>query len=612
MWNFYKHIEGRPERDPQELEFFHTASGWCEPLVREVIQNSLDAVTSDSDKLTINFKIMDAPKEIKDLTENLLPHYNACYDNIKSNELKQSKVLIIEDFGTTGLDGDISRTTSKDFDSNFYKFWWAEGSSFKQGKSRGRWGLGKTVLHGASKVRAFWGFTQRADSKKYLMGKAIFRNHSFESKRYDYNGYFATWKKDRKYPEFLTATPVSNKKTLKAFNDVFQLDRDGKPGLSLVIPYIKDDITFNDIIKYSIDNYFFPLMNDDLEIHVKEKNKSEKINQRTIKNLSIKYEAKIGKSDLTDQLNFLETVRDFDKDNIIELSSEKTDIKFDKPNNEKEKIKKRFADGELLAFRIFTKIKPSNSKLRQTFFDVFLHKDQKLKKPEEFYIRSGIIINDIRMLKSPVRALLLAEDDMVSRFLGDAETPSHTNWLENTKDFKERYANAPTTLRLIKNSIPKIVKMIDTPPAGRNSALLSGVFPKITTEPINPLDNHNEDGGEVKVKPKRTKSDFRIRQINDGFYIDIKNNGIVLPCQAEVMVAYDVAEGNPFEKWKLFDFSFKEVNIKGKGTRENKYTILNNKLSFEIVEPDFNIKITGFDIKRDLIVNISVKDEEKD
>jgi len=608
MWNFYKHIEGRPERDPQELEFFHNSSGWCEPLVREIIQNSLDAVSRESDKLTISFKIIDLPKEIENITENLISHYNSCYDNFNITDIKQSKVLVIEDFGTTGLNGDISRTTSNDFDSNFYKFWWAEGSSFKQGKSRGRWGLGKTVLHGASKIRAFWGLTLRADTKKYLMGKVILRNHSYKSERYDYNGYYANWKKDSKYPDLLTATPISDKKILKFFNDIFQLNRNGKPGLSLIIPYVKDDITFDDIIKYSIDNYFFPLMNDDLEVIVCEKNKSEKINQRTVKNLSLKYEAKIGKSDLTDQFCFLESVKDFDKESLIELTSEKTDIRFDKPAIEIEKIKKRFANSELLGFRIFTKIKPLNSKLRQTFFDVFLQKDQKLKKSEEFYIRSGIIINDIHMLKSPARALLLAEDEMISRFLGDAETPSHTNWLENTKDFKERYDNAPTTLRLIKNSIPKIVKMIDTPPEGRNSTLLSAVFPKLTTDPLNLPSN----GGGEKGKGKSTKSDFRIKPVNDGFFIDLKNSGLKLPCQAEIMVAYDVAEGNPFEKWKLFDFSFKEVSIKGKGTRENKYTILNNKLSFEIVDPDFNIVITGFDRKRDLIVNIAKKDEEKD
>jgi hypothetical protein len=606
MWNFYKHIEGRPERDPQELEFFHTASGWCEPLVREVIQNSLDAVTRDTDKLNITFRIIDAPKELGSFTTNLLQHYNACYDNFKSSDLENSKILIIEDFGTTGLDGDISRTSSKDFDSNFYKFWWAEGSSFKQGKSRGRWGLGKTVFHGASKIRAFWGYTYRADGKEYLMGKAIFKNHSFKNERYDYNGYYATWKKDRKYPDLLTATPISVKKNISSFKDIFHIERNEQTGLSLIIPYIKEDITFKNIIKYSIDNYFFPLMNDDLEIDIIEDNITEKINHRTIKTLSIKYDAEIGKSDLTDQLSFLESVRDFDKENIIELSSEKTEIKFDKPANEIEKIKVRFSKEELLAFRIFTKIKPVKSKLKQTYFDVFLQKDQKLKKPEEFYIRSGIIINEIRMLKSPVRGLLLADDDMISRFLGDAETPSHTNWLENTKDFKERYQKAHEALRLVKNSMAKLVKMIDIPPAGRNSALLSDVFPKITTDPIIPVEKIGDN------KRKNSTTDFVIKPLNDGFFIDIKNPELELPCHAEILVAYDVAEGNPFEKWKQFDFNFKEVSIKGKGTRENKYKFIKNQLSFEIVDHDFNIKITGFDRNRDLIVNILKKDEEKD
>ena len=49
--------------------------------------------------------------------------------------------------------------------NNFYNFWWYEGKSEKKGKERGRWGLGKTTFHVASKIRLFFGLTVRQDDR---------------------------------------------------------------------------------------------------------------------------------------------------------------------------------------------------------------------------------------------------------------------------------------------------------------------------------------------------------------------------------------------------------------------------------------------------------------
>ena len=66
--------------------------------------------------------------------------------------------LVIEDFGTTGLRGAWDR---KD-DQGFSDFWRRIGRSHKRGQQGGRWGLGKLVFSGASRVRSFFGLTIQA------------------------------------------------------------------------------------------------------------------------------------------------------------------------------------------------------------------------------------------------------------------------------------------------------------------------------------------------------------------------------------------------------------------------------------------------------------------
>ena len=84
------------------------------------------------------------------------------------------RLLIIEDFGTTGLKGAVD---VKD-NGQFCGFWRRFGRSNKKQAQGGRWGLGKLVFPSASQVRTVVGLTRRADdASSWLMGQAILRNH---------------------------------------------------------------------------------------------------------------------------------------------------------------------------------------------------------------------------------------------------------------------------------------------------------------------------------------------------------------------------------------------------------------------------------------------------
>ncbi|GAG13527.1 unnamed protein product, partial [marine sediment metagenome] len=183
-------------------------------LVREVIQNSLDARLSGA-TLKVLFSFNKIENEfvygyLKTLMDHLeaekYPRGGPVLPEELISEVKTSQivnVLCIEDLGTTGLDGDIMS-----LESNYGAFFRGEGISNKEGTKGGRWGQGKTTLNMASKIKAFWGLTRRhSDSLEYLMGKALLYPHTSRGKHYVTSGLYTKPK----------SIPISDPAVLKEF-----------------------------------------------------------------------------------------------------------------------------------------------------------------------------------------------------------------------------------------------------------------------------------------------------------------------------------------------------------------------------------------------------------
>jgi hypothetical protein len=148
---FFKEIEkGIPERDPRETEFFRITSPG-EAVVREFIQNSLDASKNQGMlKVKISFHSLRREDTRTFFDDTLKSHLNACRLLDTGEYPENISCLVLEDFNTTGLDGDYKPDARG---GNFYNFWWREGISEKSGQRAGRWGLGKTTFHIVSKIR---------------------------------------------------------------------------------------------------------------------------------------------------------------------------------------------------------------------------------------------------------------------------------------------------------------------------------------------------------------------------------------------------------------------------------------------------------------------------
>ncbi len=599
MWKFKTLSIGEPERDPHEVEFFNL-TGIAEVVVREFIQNSLDAKCEDSSIVRITFEKTSKEKAER-FFNNLGNHLGAT--NFYSSELTNTDVpfLTIEDFGTSGLDGATGEGGERpEGKNNFYNFWWYEGKSEKTGKERGRWGLGKTTFHVASKIRSFWGLTVRRDDKrKLLMGKALLKTHKINSDTFTYNGYFA----DEEYK------PYSDENLLKQFSESFALLRDGEPGLSLVIPFPHSEITPNEVLKSIMIHYFYPIMSGPLEIMLRYDGKEEELNYKNFIEIASQQDwdgTSWEKVRVKDLLEFINKAR---KNSVLlELkinNSENPEVTAESFQDLLDTLRDKFNTGEIISVKVPVQIKEVNQESIDSYFYVFIQKKQDNSPADEYYVRSGITITDIKMISGfPVRSLFIAEDEAIAKFLGDAETPAHTDWKERTEGFTEKYEHARRKLRFIKKGVSSIISYVYLPPKELKTDFLKDVF-YVNVEPEIEKDEEEDVSGEVKEpipvpKPRR----YRLTKIDGGFRLIKSKNEIEPPLKVRISCAYDTRKGNPFKNYELYDFdlSNSDFTIKSNGCTVSQQN--ENKIELTIEEKEFEFEVTGFDIMRDLIIDI--------
>ena len=604
VWHFKELQHGEPAREPRESEFFHGTYA-CEALVREVIQNSLDASHSKKCRVRFTFgKVKKASAE-KYLQE-LISHLQMC-DYLPANysSLEELNFLNIEDFGTSGLDG----ATGEDGtwpESNFFNFWWREGKSSKAGTKGGRWGLGKTEFHATSLLHSFWGVTVRIDDKReLLMGKALLKTHELNGHHYNYWGYFT--KND--------FGPISESSAISNFKNTFSIIRKNEPGLSLVIPLPVQGINKEKVVRSAIIHYFYPILKGMLIIEVANASNGDTVilDENTLIKTAQRQDwhgtTWKNKTDdeVTTLLQFAQKTITMIQVNEIQATGENSKLTEGRFGGNVDIIKKSFSSGEILAFKVPVYVEVIGKPTTKSFVTVFLQRDSELEKADEHYIRSGISICEIQQLGSrPVHGLLFAEDRSITDFLGDCEEPAHTKWSEQS-ELTKKYDNARSTLRFIEKSMSDIVSVLDEPPPGRLDDFLEDIF-NVPAEPEEKQRPTTTKKPEVPVEPK--PKIFRIERSAGGFTVLVNKDEAKIPIKAKIKVAYDSRRKNPFKQYEIEDFDIANLNIDTQGC-----TVLSskgNEIELEITDEKFKLGVTGFDQNRDLVVNVNRTKESSD
>lgn len=580
-WHFREMSRGEINVDPVHDEFFK-AQDLADALVREAIQNSLDARRGNA-KVKVRFRFGTLEKEkAEKYLRGLEPH-------LQLPQFAAMPFLVVEDSGTRGLVGDPGEDPELDESrggrNDFYYFWRNVARSGKGELDRGRWGLGKAVFSVSSRIHTMFGVTRRADDNRVLLlGQTVLKTHVLDGRRFAPYGFFANIARDD-FPHALEDTAD--------FIRDFGLDRDDA-GLSIVIPFFRDeDLSSSAIIASVVRQYFYPIIKGDLMVIVND----ETITGRTIESESS--DENLAK--LCALARWSMAIPESEWINIPEppaTGAPKWETSF-----ASEALRARFEHGDQLAFRVHLSIRRKRARVA-SHFSVVIQKDESLKRGEHHFIRRGITIPEVKVPRDkPVRAILVADDEPIATFLGDAENPAHSDWSERN-DRVRSYEYGRDTLRYVKQAIPQIATALSAPPAGLNRDLLADIF-SIALQPEDDVDQRKGPEAEKPIDIVPRPQPVRITPIHGGFTIQGLNGG----GQFVAEVAYRTRSGDPFRRYSPFDFAIGRNGITIKSDGATVKASRENRIAFESERSDFQLTVSGFDPRRDLVVRVARQED---
>lgn len=620
-WRFETLGPHDPEIDNQNRKLFE---GDETAFVRETIQNAMDASdpSPDSDDpVKVRFTLASTPRDkLSKYLKELIPHTNACNPAIQKNTEEMS-YLLVEDEGTIGLRGSLSRDQLDPAEANtLFNFWMRDGKSQKTGsKEVGGHGVGKAMLYHGSQLRTVFGYsiTKGKDGSKVhgFMGRFSDKTHSYENKMWQSYAFFCEEDAENRYHT------ITDQSQLETFRTTFGLRRSmERTGTSLVLLSPAAYISAEKIIKAVLIHYSFPIMMNKLDVEVRDLKKDifKDIGEQNLLNIAMELDWKDtdwknqdDNRSVKSRIEFLESIattpdNDPSRINLPDGITEITEQSF---GEQLQQAKTTLNNGGTnLSIKVPINIKRADGIQEPgAHVDVYLHKNADLDRGEDTHVRNGIFVakEGGRLKNYSVWALLWAKPGPAAEFLGAAEPPGHDRWqygvLNDTGKYETK--SAAPTLRFVKGCMLQIVRVLwESETAQRSANMFADIFYLPT-----PAERTGRQGPPRTVGDHRSSPNlFNVSTIPavqgevSGFSVKLSPEGKQdLPMTATIRVAYDILGGDPFSKHNPIDFSFKSnVNPIVQGVEFME--VNDNKLVLSIVNEDFSLTLKGFDAKRDI------------
>lgn len=386
-----------------------------------------------------------------------------------------------------------------------------------------------------------------------------------------------------------------------------------------MIPYPKSEITPLRIRSAVIREFFYPVLTGRLEVMVEHGGECHRINQDSIiaEALDIPWEKQNIESDrVFDQIDFADRSRRVGEYPDAELACAGEDgapqwseALFSEVDLEE--LQEKWQEGEVVSIRAPILVKAEDEDNVVSEFMMYFQKDDKLSSGESRFVRGGLIVPDAgKGVPGGVRAMAVIEAVDLTALLGDAENPAHRRWNERSDELKRHYRHGPTTVRFVNQSLNYVSQHIIPKPEGLDEELLSDIF--YIEELRGEQEDEREETDEPEIEVESDSKPLRLSRRAGGFRVASNPGyeGTVLG--GVVRAAYDVARGNPFSKYREWDFEFSEddLTIEAEGCAIQNAN--DNKLAFSVTGPEFSIVATGFDVNRDLIVEVTPKMPEEE
>ena len=500
-WKFAPLGEDERMIERNDAEFFaeETLHGVADPVVRECVQNSLDARKDDKKPLEITFTIGENKNSDTDkLFEHLWDHVAASNPVAgERKDFKKYRYLLVEDFKTTGLRGetDPKRVNPlKVAGNDYFCFVRGTGVSGKTGEQHGKWGVGKFTFLNLSEINTIFVYTVRSGKKQpggigpYAVGTTVLDHRTIGGEVLKPDGFCGDFQiddngKTRFYP--FGPEAEETEKIYSMFNMQRGLE---ESGLSVAIPFIPDSLTRRELGRSVIRNYGMAIIWGSMTVKLADADGEVEINKDNIRERIEDFFDSEAEKDLIEEiitfLNLGEWAETVEDDSFVELASHPADLRPSfvelashpadlQPswNTEdlltdamKKLIEQHIKSGENFAVKIPITIEPVTDKKVEAYglkpggsvtghMEIYYSKMAEIGRSRPHYYRRGLRVSGVKPTgQSPLgyHALVRIRDVKLVKFLGEAEGISHTNWDSNSKDFKEQYRYGPTWLRYIR------------------------------------------------------------------------------------------------------------------------------------------------------------------
>lgn len=601
-------------RDLSEDNFAQEERSSLEILIREVLQNPIDARAPDNTgPVRVRINVLQPGHFDADyLAELLSGEYGSRLEASGGDPLPDfstASILVLEDFGTTGLQGCWDDQNADGSGENWNAFWFREGEGAKVSGSNGRAGQGKITYYRIGAARAVLGFTVRkSDGKRLLMGRSAFR------RVYPYNGSkflrHSFWCTGKNQP-----LPVSEDDEIMAFRKAFHLTRMSEPGLSLVIPFPVGFIPA-DAIRTIITEFYYPIACGNLEVHI-DGTEIGTSNVDSVADHVLPDElARKERSSFTKGFRKLARgVIEAEKNGFtpIQLKQgwDKTSLlKEDAlPEGALAQLRDAMEKGERISVRCPVAVRLKAGAAIPSWFDVHLEAPEDLDRVEEAYIRRDLLIGSESHLApnaylQKARGLTLIKDENLSAFLADAEEPTHLKWNGSRPRLAEDYSNPQLTLRAVRNAAPRLLTLISNGVVKRDMKALAKYFTRPAEEgKKHAAGGERKGGGDTtggKIPPEPVRKPFRIQAETDRVRI-LPNGGAApkaedLPISCTLELAYEGLDQDPFKAYDPFDFDLEDTGahlITSYGAMITDRR--GNRIRFDVTDPEFVLEVPGFD-----------------
>jgi hypothetical protein len=591
-WIFERVSPAQVELEPTQRDQFNNDEvGLADALVRESIQNSTDA-RAGQERVKVRFSLVDLDAtetlQLREMLESLRPHLVACGLSPAPIDTSAARLLVVEDFNTTGLTGAIDSLDK----GHFRNFWRRHGGSEKTGKSLGRWGLGKLVYSSSSRVHAFFGLTCRAgDKAPLLFGQAVLLNHDVGKVRHPAHGF---WFADRG-PDGIQL-PVSDHDITAAFTRLASLDRGHFPGLSIVIPYPLESLTEAALLSGVVQNYYFPILAGRLEVEIGE----------TVLNKDTFLAAATPVAGDT-PLDFVA--------NVSKRLFQVPPITLPKPIGDAgvteehlapellKQLRDAFAAGELIQVRAPLNLKRANGTGETSHVELFLQEPPDTNQSYALFVRGSLTVTGERRYFSgvPAYGAMIASHEPIAEFLGDAENPAHTSWNGNAEKVVAKWRSPHSVLRPIRAALRTLYQLVGGEVPHVHENLLLDFFSLVDSIPSKGSKTKKPPVPKPVITPREPS--LSINRRTDGFSITAGPAAAswTFPKVLRIRAAYDLAQGNPFKRHSKYDFDIgKNIAIESKSA--DVIAVSAHVLRVTLHSPDFVVSASGFDVNRDLVV----------